>query len=96
MVVVNASGRRSLRLLSLSVDNMPDGLSVMCTYYSKVPRRPRTYRYGTDTVESDLYHATSILCVVNFDYNPRDDTYVLSREQWTHIRNELKRLQNQR
>ena len=42
MVVVNASGRRSLRLLSLSVDNMPDGLSVMCTYYSKVPAKTTT------------------------------------------------------
>ena len=94
MVVVGANGRRSLRLMSIPIDNMPEGLSVMCTYYSKVPRRPRTYRYGTTPLETDLYHTTSVLCVVNFDYNPRDDTYLLSREQWTHITTELKRLQN--
>ena len=96
MVVINASGRRSLRLSSISVDSMPDGLSVMCTYYSKVPRRPRTYRFGNRPLETDLYQATSVLCVVNFDYNPRSDTYVISTEQWRHVRDELKRLQNKR
>lgn len=94
MVVVSATGRRSLRLMSISVDKMPDGLSVMCTYYTKVPRRQRTFRYGKGALETDLYKTTSLLCVVNFDYNPSDDTYVLSREQWTHVREELKRLQN--
>ena len=60
----------------------------------KYLRRQRTFRYGKGALETDLYKTTSLLCVVNFDYNPSDDTYVLSREQWTHVREELKRLQN--
>ena len=94
MVIVSATGRRTLKLMSIPVSNMPEGLSVMCTYYSKVPRRPRVYRYGSRQLETSLYHTTSVLCVVHFDYNHNDDTYTLSREQWTHVREELKRLQN--
>ena len=97
MVVVSPTGRRSLRLVSIPVDdNTPEGLSVMCTHYEKVPRRPRTYRYGTRPLETDLYHITSAICVVHFDYNPHTDTYLLSTEQWTHVRSELDRSQRER
>ena len=82
--------------VSIPVDNTPEGLSVMCTYYEKVPRRPRTYRYGTRPLETDLYHTTSVICVVHFDYNPHTDTYLLSTEQWTHVRSEFNRLPRER
>ena len=92
MVVVSATGRRTLRLMSIPVDSPPEGLSLMCTYYSKVPRRPRTYKYGTKNLETDLYHTTNVISVVNFDYNSHDNTYTLPEDQWTHIRTELQRL----
>ena len=93
MVVVSPTGRRSLRLMSIPIDKTPEGLSVMCTYYEKVPRRPRTFRYGTRPLETALYHTTNVISVVHFDYNPRTDTYLLSTEQWRHVRSELSRLQ---
>ena len=94
MVVI--TGRRSLRLMSIPLENTPAGLSVMCNYYSKVPRRPRTYRYGNRTLEAKLYPATSIICVVHFDYNASRRTYTVPRDQWDHIRSELRRLEQSR
>ena len=96
IVTVSATGRRTLRLNSIPLDKLPDGLTVMCTYYDKVPRRVRTYRYGRRGAETLFYPGSSIICVVKFDYNRSDQTYKLSLEQWTHIRQELQRLQRSR
>ena len=96
IVTVSATGRRSLRLNSIPLDKLPDGLSVMCTYYDKVPRRVRTYRYGRRGLETQFYSGTSVICVVQFDYNRDDQTYKLSSDQWKHIQKELERLQQSR
>ena len=96
MVVVSDTGRRTLRLSSIPLENKPAGLTVMCNYYEKVPRRPRTYRYGTAPLETNLYSASSIICVVHFDYNPTHRTYTVPIEQWNHIRSELNRLNRSR
>ena len=93
MVMVTPTGRRSLKLMSFPVDSMPPGLHIMYNYYDKVPRRPRTFRYGTRPLEPVLYSSTNILCVVHFDFHPSDDTYTLSREQWTGVREDLQRLE---
>ena len=92
MVTRTATGRRTLRLTSLPLDNLPVGLSVMCTYYDKVPRRVRAHRYGTRGVETKFYLGSSIVCVVQFDYNPDAQIYKLSTDQWKHMQKELKRL----
>ena len=96
MVVRSATGRRTLRLGSIPLDNRPEGLMVMCNYYDKVPRRPRTYRYGARALEVSFYPASSIICVVHFDYNTTSRTYTVPIDQWNHIRSELRRLQNNR
>lgn len=96
IVTRSATGRRTLRLNSIPLDKLPDDLSVMCTYYDKVPRRVRTYRYGRRGVETQFYPGSSIICVVKFEYNSSDQTYKLSLDQWTHIRQELQRLQRSR
>ena len=92
MVVLSPTGRRSLRLGSIPLDKLPDGLSVMCNYYDKIPRRTRAYRYVPKCVQTTFYSATSIICVVQFDYDIDNQIYKLSLEQWTHIQNELRRL----
>ena len=96
MVMVTSTGRRSLRLMSYPVDNMPPGLHIMYNYYEKIPRRPRTFRYGTRPLEPILYRYSSIniLCVVHFDFHPNDHTYTLSREQWRGVREDLQTLSN--
>ena len=96
MVTTTATGRRTLRLGSIPLDRLPDGLCVMCTYYDKVPRRVRSYRYGARGAETKLYSGTSIICVVQFDYNPDNQIYKLSTDQWKHIQKELKRLEQSR
>ena len=96
MVVISPTGRRSLRLMSISLENMPAGLSVLCNYYDKVSRHPRTYRYGARSLETNLYPATSIICVVHFEYNSNLCTYTVLRDQWEHIRSELRRLEQSR
>ena len=96
MVTKTASGRRTLRLNSIPLDKLPDGLSVMCTYYDKVPRRVRSYRYGARGAETHFYPGSSIICVVQFDYNPDTHIYKLSTDQWRHIQNELERLEQYR
>ena len=55
-----------------------------------------TYRYGRRGAETLFYPGSSITCVVKFDYNRSDQTYKLSLEQWTHIQQELQRLQRSR
>ena len=84
---------RSLRLKSIPVQPVGLGLSVMCTYYHKVPRRPHTFRYGGGGLDTTLYKSSSIISVARFDYDPRGNTYTLSQEQWRHFRDETKRLE---
>ena len=96
MVVVNATGRRTLRLTSIPLENRPEGLHMMCNYYEKVPRRPRTFHYGTRPLEATLYPASSIVCVVHFEYNQTLRTYTVPTLQWNHIRSELRRLEQSR
>ena len=96
IVVLSPTGRRSLRLGSIPLDNLPDGLSVMCNYYDKIPRRTRSYRYVPKCVEPKFYSATSIICVVQFDYDVDNQIYTLSSEQWKHIQTELTRLRQSR
>ena len=68
----------------------------MCTYYDKVPRRVRCYRYGARGSETHFYSGSSIICVVQFDYNPDTQIYKISTDQWRHIQNELERLEQYR
>ena len=96
IVTITATGRRTLRLTSIPLDRLPDGLSVMCTYYDKVPRRVRSYRYGVRGAETKFYSGSSIISVVQFDYNPDNQIYKLSTDQWEHIQNELNRLEQSR
>ena len=96
MVVLSQTGRRSLRLGSIPLDKLPDGLSVMCNYYDKIPRRTRAYRYVPKCAEPKFYPATSIICVVQFDYDIDSQIYKLSLEQWQHIQLELRRLAQSR
>ena len=85
MVTITATGRRTLRLTSIPLDRLPDGLSIMCTYYAKVPRRVRSYRYGVRGTETKFYSGSSIICVVQFDYNPDTQIYKISTEQWLSL-----------
>ena len=96
MVVLSQTGRRSLRLGSIPLDKLPDGLSVMCNYYDKIPRRTRAYRYVPKCADNKFYPATSIICVVQFDYDIDSQIYKLSLEQWQHIQLELRRLAQSR
>ena len=96
MVVTSQTGRRSLRLGSIPLENLPKGLSVMCTFYKKVPRQRRTYRYGAQPLETTFYPAETIICVVQFEYNSTHKTYTVPTDQWTHIRDELRRLERSR
>ena len=96
MVILSPTGRRSLRLGSIPLDKLPDGLSVMCNYYDKIPRRTRSYRYVPKCAEPKFYSATSIICVVQFDYDVDNQIYKLSSEQWKHIQTELTRLRQSR
>ena len=82
--------------MTISLENRPVGLHVMCNYYQKVARRPRTYRYGNVALESTLYPGSSIICVVHFDYNQATRTYTVPSDQWDHIRSELRRLEQSR
>ena len=96
MVVVSATGRRTLRLMSIPLENKPEGLHVMCNYYQKVARKPRTYRCGNVPLESTLYPGSSIICVVHFEYNQSTRTYTVPVQQWNHVRSELRRLEQSR
>ena len=68
----------------------------MCNYYDKIPHRTRAYRYVPKCAETKFYSATSIICVVQFDYDIDTQTYKLSLEQWQHIQLELTRLAQSR
>ena len=96
MVVVSATGRKTLRLMSIPLENKPEGLHVMCNYYQKVPHKTRTYRYGNVQLESTLYPGSSIISVVHFDYNESTRMYTVPVEQWNHVRSELRRLERSR
>ena len=88
-------------LQSVPVDDISDGLSVRCRFYSKLPSRRshvHKFKYGVSSSvgpDSRSYPSSSILHVVEFKCDSdTDDVYTLDRDQWTKVQNKLRNLKN--
>ena len=94
LLLQSEKGKRA-KLLLHAVDmdkNISGRLCVCVRFYSKVPRKPRTYKYGissTVDIELDAYPVTSVLHIVDFDYDQDRDEYKLDRDQYNTVMDKL-------
>ena len=79
ILIKRGKSARKLLLHAVDIDKVPDGLCVKVNLYSPVRRKRRTsYKYGsvgTVGIEIDAYPVTSILYIVQFNYNSSRDEY---------------------
>lgn len=84
---------RKVLLDAVPINDLPEGLQVMARYYTAVPRKRRTFKYGVAAdcgPEAKAYNASCVLHVVEFDYNSDRDEYTLDRGQWDIVQTKLR------
>ena len=89
--------RKTTKLLlhAVTIDKMPDGLFVSARFYKPVRGKTRTYKYGSSgdvDIELQSYPVTSILHIVQFDYNNNTDEYTIDRDQYNIVMDKLHNL----
>ena len=65
---------------------------VNARYYTAVPRKSRTFKYGVGSScgpDIKSYCASCILHIVDFDYNNDMDEYTLDTTQWNTVQQKL-------
>ena len=93
LVLKQTSGSRKKVILdAVPIDNIPAGLQFRARYYTTVPRKRRTFKYGVESSCSPdvrSYCASCILHVVDFDYHLERDEYTLDLQQWRVVQQKL-------
>ena len=95
LLVRSASGSRKVLLDAVPIDNLPMGLQVRAQYYTPVPRKQRTFKYGVGSKqvpEAKSYDAACILHIVEFEYDIDRDEYKLDSEVWRIVQEKLSSL----
>ena len=88
-LVVN-SKRTYLRLSAVPLDDVPAGLELRCRFYKRVGES-LTFKYSGKP-DLNRYSAKSVIMIVHFKYDQRNDNYILSDSQWEDINSELRKL----
>ena len=90
--LVSCNGNRShLMLSAVPLDDVPAGLELRCRFYKRVGES-MTFKYSGKP-DLNRYSAKSVIMIVHFEYDQRNDDYILSDSQWEDINSELRKLQ---
>ena len=91
--IVSRVGKRShLMLSAVPLNNIPVGLELRFKFYTRIGQS-LTFKYSSKP-DLNRYPAKSVIMIVAFEYDQKNDTYILSENQWEEINSELRKVQH--